>query len=117
MIGTDIVKISRISSIKEKFGEKFLNRIVNKKEKKFIKTDENLAGIYAAKEAAVKALGVGISKFCDFKDIKIFKNSNNKPIIKFSKKVKKYFKIKNADVSISHDGGFAIAIVAIKYKK
>lgn len=114
MVGVDIVLISRISGIKSRFGDKFLEKIATKNEKKFIKNDINLAGIFAAKEAASKALGVGICEICEFKDIEILKDQKNKPVIKFSGEINKIFKIKNADVSISHDGGFAIAVVVIE---
>jgi holo-[acyl-carrier protein] synthase len=111
MIGIDIVVISRIEKIINKFGEKVKNKILTKEEQSFFKTASSIAGAFAAKEAFSKALGTGIGKDCSFKDIIILKNSKNKPYI--SPKTIKKFNIKQADVSISHDGGFAIAAVII----
>lgn len=116
MIGIDIVVISRIKSMREKFGDKFLEKFLNKDEIELVKSDSTAAGFWAAKEAASKAIGTGIGRECNFKDIIISKNKKNAPKIKYSKKVKKRFKIKKATISITHDGGFAIAVVAI-YKK
>lgn len=77
------------------------------------KSDASIAGLWAAKEAASKALGVGIGAECSFFDIIIEKSSKNAPILKFSPKIYKNFNIKEAALSISHDGGFAIAAVIV----
>lgn len=113
MLGIDIVQISRIKESKAKFGEKFLNRFLDKEEQVLVKSDETLAGFYAAKEAASKALGLGIGKDCSFLDIKISKTSKNAPLISFSPKLVEKFSIKEAALSISHDGNFAIAAVVV----
>jgi holo-[acyl-carrier protein] synthase len=111
MIGIDIVSISRIENIIKKFGDKALKRFLNDKEIELIKTPETAAGFWAAKEAFSKALGTGIGEECSFLDIEIIKNKKNKPC--FSSSTLEKFNLKQADVSISHDGGFAIAAVII----
>jgi holo-[acyl-carrier protein] synthase len=111
MIGIDIVVISRIENMINKFGNKAVNKILTTEEQYFFKTPSSIAGVFAAKEAFSKALGTGIGKECNFKDIVILKNSKNKPY--FSKKTLEKFNLKKTDVSISHDGGFAIAAVII----
>lgn len=116
MIGIDIVVISRIKSMREKFKDKFLEKFLNKDEISLIKSNDTVAGFWATKEAASKAIGTGIGKECSFKDIIISKNKKNAPKIKYSKKITKKFKIKKVSVSITHDGGFAIAVVVINKK-
>ncbi len=116
MIGIDIVVISRIERLMEKFGTKTLDRFLNEEEKLLIKSPSTAAGFWAAKEAASKALGTGIGKECGFHDIKISKTKNNAPKIKYKKHIRKKFKIQNSSLSITHDGGFAIAVVAIEKK-
>jgi holo-[acyl-carrier protein] synthase len=111
MIGIDIVQISRIEKMLNKFKEKAINKILTEKEKNFFKTPSSIAGAFAAKEAFSKAIGSGIGKECSFKDIIILKNKKNKPY--FDKTTLEKFNIKQADISISHDGGFAIAAVII----
>jgi len=109
-VGTDIVEISRVDTSLEKFGKKFLERFLNEEEIKLAQKNETIAGFWAAKEAVSKALGCGIGKELSFKDIVIKKNNKNMP----------YFELHNSkldiidsSLSISHDGGFAIAVVII----
>ena len=117
MIGVDIVVILRIENMIAKFGTKALKRFLSDEEIILAKTPSTAAGFWAAKEAASKAIGTGIGKECSFHDIKISKDDKNAPQIKFKKKILKKFKIQNSSLSITHDGGFAIAVVAIKRKK
>jgi holo-[acyl-carrier protein] synthase len=117
VIGIDIVKISRIESFIKRFGDKALDRFMSKGEQKRAKNSSSIASIWAAKEACAKALGVGISKEFGFGDVKVKKDSFGKPYLKFKKRVIKKFKIKNSHLSITHDGGLAIAVVVIKGKK
>ena len=114
MIGIDIIEIKRIEKMLEKFGNKALDRFLNPEEKKFISSFSSIAGYWAAKEAFSKAIGTGIGKECSFLDIKILKNSKNKPY--FSSDTLERFNLKEADLSISHDGGFAVAAVIVLKK-
>ncbi len=114
MIGIDIVSINRIEKLIQKFGQKALKRFLNENELKYIKSSQNAAGFWAAKEAFSKAIGTGIGSECSFYDIEIIKNQKGKP--SFSSKTLKKFNLLNADLSISHDGGFAIAAVIIQKK-
>lgn len=116
MIGVDIAVISRIEKMIEKFGDRALQRFLTKREIALVKSATTAAGFWAAKEAASKAIGTGIGKDCSFFDIKIYKTKKNAPKIEYSKKLRKKFNIKSSSVSITHDGGFAIAVVAIKEK-
>ena len=109
MIGIDIVAISRISRLKERRGEDFLRY--------FLSDDEiniAIAGFFAAKEAISKALGCGISAEFSFFDAQIYKDEKNAPKVKLSEKIIKNFNLKNAQITISHDGGFAIAAAILQ---
>ncbi len=111
MIGIDIVSINRIKKMYEKFGTKAYEKFLNTDEIKLVKKTQTAAGFWAAKEAASKAIGTGIGATCGFYDIKISKDKNNAPKIKYKKRIRKKFKIKSSHLSITHDGDFAIAIV------
>jgi len=111
MIGIDIVVISRIEKMMEKFGVKALAKFLDEDEIALVKSPSTAAGFWAAKEAASKAIGTGIGASCGFHDIKISKDKNNAPKIKYKKNIRKKYKIKNSSLSITHDGGFAIAVV------
>lgn len=114
MIGCDIVVIARVERIFARYGRNFLDKILSQNEQKFVKNPATLAGFFAAKEAASKALGCGICKECGFLDIEIYKDDKNAPKLQFSEKVKQKFAIKESSLSIAHDGGFAIAVVALQ---
>ena len=114
MIGIDIVSISRIEKSIEKFGDKAKNRFMTPNEQKIHKKNTSIAGIWASKEAFSKAIGTGIGKDFSFLDIEIIKNPKGKPIINIlNKSLKHKLKNKNIDISITHDGGFAIAAIII----
>ena len=99
-IGTDIVKISRIEKSIERAS--FLNDVFTEKEAEYCKTSQSFAGIFAAKEAYFKALGTGINT--RLKNLEVLHNESGKP----------YFNgIDNCDLSISHDGDYAVATVIL----
>lgn len=98
-IGSDIVSISRF--------KKILSRTPAMKRHLFLqkemqgKSIESLAGIFAAKEAVLKALGLETRAW---QEIEISYAKNRSPKIKISSR--KY----RCEVSISHDGDYAFAV-------
>tara|TARA_B100000809_G_scaffold245316_1_gene272140 strand:- start:418 stop:810 length:393 start_codon:yes stop_codon:yes gene_type:complete len=124
-IGTDIVNIKRIEQSFKKKGNAFKNRIFSKKEIIYCEKNKNpfpfYAKRFAAKEALSKALGTGIRKGVNFKNIEILNDSFGKPFIQlkgstaiFLKKrikSKKYF----IYLSLSDDLPWAQATVIISY--
>lgn len=124
MIGVDVISMDRITKLKAKFGKRFLGRFLNEKELSLAKNDASIAGFWAIKEATAKALGCGICKDCDFSDISIFKSPLGAPCVKISKHARLAYKKrkqkslkKRAFVSLSHDGGIAIAVVKLRKKQ
>ena len=114
MIGIDLIKISRMKHMIERFGEKALLRFLSADEVMLVKNYKTASGFWAAKEACSKALGVGIGSKCGFHDITIYKNLNGTPKLKLSKKIIKRFNITDSSLSITHDGEYAIAVVALE---
>ena len=113
-IGTDIVQITRIENALEKFGDAFTKRFLNPKERRLATTPQSLAGFWAAKEAIAKALGCGIGSRLGFHDIHLFKDPRGAPYFTLSAHAQELHPIRNSSLSISHDGGFAIAVVVIE---
>ena len=102
-LGTDLVYMPRLE--KHLKNDKFLDKVLTSKERQLydalqapVRKLEFLAGRYACKEAYSKALGTGIGQ-TGFKDIEILKNDLGAPISL------------QAQVSISHDGDYCIAVV------
>jgi holo-[acyl-carrier protein] synthase len=116
MIGIDIVSLERFEKFLKKFPDKALQRFLNLEEISLVKTPQNAAGFFAAKEAISKALGTGISKECSFKDIIIHKDDNNAPYFTLTKSIVEKYGITDCALSITHDGGFAIAVADIETK-
>jgi len=116
MIGIDLIKTSRMNRLMDRFGEKALQKFLSDDEILLVKNYKTASGFWAVKEAASKALGVGIGKECSFHDIVISKTSRGAPIIKLSEKIVNNFNITDTSVSITHDGEYAIAVVAIESK-
>ena len=112
-IGTDIVQINRIEKSLTQFGDKFKQRFLHPEEIDLVQKTASIAGFWAAKEAISKALGCGIGNTLSFHDIIIEKDARGAPTFMLSPKAQKIHKIKTSSLSISHDGGFAIAVVII----
>tara|TARA_Y100000590_G_scaffold403517_1_gene490289 strand:- start:216 stop:611 length:396 start_codon:yes stop_codon:yes gene_type:complete len=126
-IGTDIVNIKRIEILLKKRGESFKKRIFSKKEILYCEKRKNPSNFYAkrfaAKEAFSKALGTGIRKDVNLKNIEISNNEYGKPFIllkgRLAKYLKKKVKNKKYDIylSLSDDKPWAQATVIISYNK
>ena len=119
-IGTDIVEIDRINKLIK--NKNLLKRLFDPQEiikcLKVKNSSNCFAKRFAAKEAFSKALGTGISKGLNFKDIEITNNKKGKPILNVngeSKKIiKKLIKKKfKTFVSLSDEKSHAIASVII----
>ena len=105
-IGCDILRISRIGDkIK---NEVFLKKVFSEREISLF-SDRNfslqtVAGNYCAKEAFVKAFGCGFGKIRPI-DIEVLRKENGCPYILYQEK--------EYNVSISHDGEYAFAVVIL----
>ena len=117
MLGLDIIKISRMSRLIERFGDKGLKRFLCNDEILLVKSDKTAAGFWAVKEAFSKALGTGIGKEWSFHDIRIYKTSKGAPKIALRKKLIENFSILEVTLSITHDGDYAIGGVTIELEK
>ncbi len=117
MIGIDLVRLDRIKGSIERFGDKFLQRFLSPEEITLVKNPKSAAGFWSAKEACAKALGCGIGKECGFHDILLSKTSKGAPKITLCKELLERYKILDMSVSITHDGDYAIAVVAVESKK
>ena len=130
--GIDIVNIKRISKILNKFPSRFLNHCFTDKEiKEFNKLINNkqkfilkIAGLYAGKEALVKAIGTGFRFGFSFKNIEIINDKFGKPILIVNGNIKKFLEKKYTTIekikyhlSISNDEPVAVAIVVIEEEK
>lgn len=117
MIGIDLIKMDRMERFIKRFGERGLLKFLSVEEILLVKHHRNAAGFWSAKEACAKALGCGIGSECSFHDIILSKTPKGAPLIDFSPRLKEQFRITDASLSITHDGDYAIAVVALESKK
>ena len=126
-IGTAIVNIKRMEHSLKKHGFSFKNRIFSKKEISYCEKKKNSSSFYAkrfaAKEAFTKALGTGIRKGVNLKNIEITNNVYGKPLIRLKGNLSRYLKKKiksskyDIHLSLSDDKPWAQATVIISYNK
>ena len=121
--GIDIVENYRLKKILLKNKSNFKKKIFTINEVAYCEKKSNSISCYskrfAAKEAFVKALGIGIRKNINFKDIEVVNNTYGKPYISINKKIankiKTLFKVKKFNIllSISDEKKYSIASVII----
>lgn len=119
--GIDLVKIERIEKIIKRWGDNFTSRIFTISEREYCekKKDskyQSYAGKFAAKEALLKALGLGL-RGVNWKEIEITNNELGQPIIDTSGKLKNIVLTKGVSkyfITISHTKEYAIAEVILE---
>lgn len=118
-LGVDLVDMSRIEHVYNKFGDHFIKKILSSKESAAFTTTKIhfLAGRFAAKEATVKALGTGFANGISFLQIEILNNAAGKPMLilhGIALATAETLGAKNFHVSISHERNNAMAIVILE---
>ena len=112
-IGSDIIEIERIQRSISSHGLKFLEKLFTEKEitycQKHKHSHRHFAGRFAGKESIAKALGTGIGKKLEWKDIEILNNSEGKPEVFLSEKAYNLFDKPSILLSISHCKSYATA--------
>lgn len=101
-IGTDIVAVKRMAGLDVRARRKLFHPSETG-------SPERLAGILAAKECCKKALGARLG----WLDIEVTRRQG-KPGLRFSSRVP-LKRLASSDLSISHDGGYAIAVAVFAF--
>lgn len=113
-LGHDMIEISRIQRLIERYGQKFLDRLFTKDEQayclQYSRAAERFAGRFAAKEAISKALGTGFREEVTWKGIEILPGNEGKPIVMLSDNINKRFGNPQIMLSISHCKEYASAV-------
>jgi len=117
--GIDIIEVKRIAASYEKFGERFVNRILLPDEIAYCRSHKDpapfLAARFAAKEAISKAFGTGIGAALGWQDMEIRRKESGEPYVVLHGKGEELFKAHKAKrllVSLSHTQNYA-AVTAI----
>lgn len=132
-IGTDLAPVARIAETIERQGARFTERCFAENERDYVEqaaagnaavAAAGYAKRWAAKEACAKALGLGIRDGIYLRDIIIANDSAGKPSILLEGGARARLEslvpaghAPRLDVSLSDDGGMAIAFVVISAAK
>src|SRR5881398_1127373 len=84
-IGIDIIEVARIAGSYERFGDRFLNRILHPNEISYCLSHKTpgpfLAARFAAKEAISKAFGTGIGAQLGWRDMEVGRKESGEPFV------------------------------------
>lgn len=120
-VGIDLVQIRRIEKALHRWGERFKNKVFTSGEVSYCQKKRNAAANYAArfaaKEAFVKALGVGMRRGIHWREIEVAHGPLGKPILKISGRAQEICQkegIKAILVSLTHDQDYSSALVVLE---
>ena len=115
-IGIDIVEVSRVEALLEKWGEGFLERIFLPEEIAYCQKKKYPAQHYAAriavKEAVMKAFGEGWTEKIGWKDILINRARKGRPGVELlgkGEKLREEMNVESVLVSLSHADSYSVA--------
>jgi holo-[acyl-carrier protein] synthase len=118
-IGIDLVRISRVREALVRWADRFLKRVLSQDETMYCRTRidpaPHVAARFAAKEAAMKALGVGWAG-ASWREFEVINTPSGQPVLRFSGRAAQRMATLGADtafVSMTHDGDYAAAQVIL----
>ncbi len=113
-VGTDLVKIARVAAVVARYGDRFTGRVYTAGElADCAGRAESLAARWAAKEAAAKALGVGIGRVA-FRELEVVRGASGQPGLLLHGRAAALaadLGLSYWALSLAHDGGLALAFV------
>ena len=119
--GIDLAEVPRIAASIERFGERFLRRVFTEAEIRYCESKANkverYAARFAAKEAAMKAIGTGLRGGVTWHDVEVERESGGKPTIAFHGKAAEFARklgVKHIALSLTHTREHAIAQVILE---
>ena len=123
-VGTDICELSRVQNTYDRFGQRFVDRLLMDEERALFERNKRpvrfLAMRFAAKEAVVKAMGTGFSHGMWIRDVGIIANDWGRPLVIWSERgqaVCDQFGISEGHVSLSDDAGLIVAFAVVMRKE
>ena len=112
-LGVDLVELTRISSVLERFPDRFRRRVLTDGEARYCgRKVERIAGRWAAKEAVSKVLGLGV-RGVGWREIEILPNWAGAPQVTLHGRAlrrSEMLELEELTVSISHERTMAVAV-------
>ena len=120
-IGTDLCIISRMGDIIERRGRRFLDRCFTQHEQHQCGVDppvvKSYAARFAAKEACMKAFGLGWAGGLRFVDIGVEQDARGKPSLRLAGHAAQLARQRGVTaihLSLSHEGDMALSVVVLE---
>ena len=120
-IGIDIIEVARIQASYERFGERFIHRILHPNEIAYCLSHRVpgpfLAARFAAKEAISKAFGTGIGAQLSWQDMEVGRKESGEPFVILHEKGQALLKTRDARavlISLSHTQSHAVAVAVLE---
>jgi len=120
-VGIDIIEVERIRDSYQRFGERFVNRILHAEEIAYCLRHRNpapfIAARFAAKEAISKAFGTGIGSSLGWHDMEVRRKESGEPFVVMHGKGSELFAQRNARallISLSHTESYASAVAILE---
>ena len=120
-LGIDIIEVERIRSSHQRFGERFLNRILHPNEISYSLSHKDpgpfLAVRFAAKEAISKAFGTGIGAQLSWHDMEVARRESGEPYVILHGLGQKLLESRGARmvlISLSHTQNYATAVAVLE---
>lgn len=120
-IGVDLCEVGRIEAAIARHGERFLSRIYTPEERAYCESKlnrmERFAGRFAAKEAAMKALGTGWRRGVAWHDFEVSRIASGQPVIMLhgaAREIADKLGVRRALVTITHTQSMAMAQVVME---
>ncbi|HEX8756443.1 MAG TPA: holo-ACP synthase [Steroidobacteraceae bacterium] len=119
-IGVDVLEVKRIGGTLERFGERFIDRLLMPQEQaQLARTQRRVRFIamrFAAKEAIVKAMGTGFSHGVWIRDVGVVQNAWGKPEVVFSargERVRTGLGVGEGHVTLTDEAGLVVAVAVL----
>lgn len=115
-IGVDLVQIPRMREVVARWDERFLHRVFTEAELAYCRGRrdpiQHLAARFAAKEAGLKALGIGLSMGVRWRELEVRRERAGPPRMVLSGRCRAVCEARGGRrmlLSLTHDGDYACA--------
>ena len=119
--GVDLAEVPRIRASIERFGDKFIRRIFTPAEIAYVERKANryerYAARFAAKEAAMKAIGTGWRRGVTWQDFEVTNLPTGKPTLRMqgaAALVADRLRVRNVSLSLTHTAELGMAHVILE---
>jgi holo-[acyl-carrier protein] synthase len=119
--GVDIIEVDRIRASHQRFGERFVNRVLRPAETAYCLSHRDaapfLAARFAAKEAISKAFGTGIGSELGWQDMEVGRKASGEPFVILHDKGQALLEARGGSrvhLTLSHTQHHAVAVAILE---